>query len=268
MDIVSPGRAPAQSEAQAVAVHAFGTLTDSMLTLLQVLTLDSVGQIYRPLIRGVDTSTAFVNALYFVLYILLVSVALMNLVTAVMVEGSVSQAAQDQEFFAKMECRRKTQLLPELLDMFEHLDEDGSEEISLQELMDAPRELKERLIQIIGTDDPAEMFHVLDMDDSGTLKTDEFMLGLMKSAQGATMQEFRMNKVLRQVDMMKQILLDGKSIDEVEQTVEDRRNARWTNHSATDFSSGECQEIADRMRLSRLPSQMSRLTSQMSGRWS
>merc|ERR1719310_876004 len=75
-----------------IARENFGGLGRTMQTLLQVFTLDSASNIYRPLI-----SRNPLLAAYFVSYILLASIALMNLVTAVMVEQSMEQANKNRE---------------------------------------------------------------------------------------------------------------------------------------------------------------------------
>merc|ERR1711879_318404 len=111
----------------------------AMLTLLQFLTMDSIGAIYRPLI----VHRPVVLGCYFSAYILLVGIALMNLVIAVMVESSSQQAANDREGLKAWETARKKALIPKLKRMFAELDADGSGEVELEEIYEAPQELKE-----------------------------------------------------------------------------------------------------------------------------
>eukprot|EP00929_Paragymnodinium_shiwhaense_P045440 TRINITY_DN23217_c0_g1_i1.p1 TRINITY_DN23217_c0_g1~~TRINITY_DN23217_c0_g1_i1.p1 ORF type:complete len:615 (-),score=101.65 TRINITY_DN23217_c0_g1_i1:434-2278(-) len=185
-----------------VAVTYFGSLTDSMLTLLQVLTLDSIGSIYRPLI--LDGPHPWLAMIYFVLYILVVSVALMNLVTAVMVEGALKQAAEDNEFQQKMEDSRKEELLPKVREMFDAIDADGSGEVSLEELEEAPDELKQSLMKLVGTSDwsPIEIFHLIDEDGSGSLAVDELLNGLLRCSKESAVQKIQMGRLLRQVHQL------------------------------------------------------------------
>eukprot|EP00929_Paragymnodinium_shiwhaense_P097682 TRINITY_DN59306_c0_g1_i1.p1 TRINITY_DN59306_c0_g1~~TRINITY_DN59306_c0_g1_i1.p1 ORF type:complete len:703 (-),score=86.47 TRINITY_DN59306_c0_g1_i1:323-2431(-) len=231
MDLIVPENLRVETEADQVAVQRFGSLLAAMLTLLQALTLDSIGQVYTPLITQANTKAAIISGVYFVLYILIVSISLMNLVTAVMVEASMAQAASDAEFLKKMEAERKHRLLPEIMTMFNDLDYDGNAELTMDELYDAPPSLKLRLVQITGTDNPAELFHLLDVDGNGCLKVDEFMYGLLKSVKGAALRDFQLTKILRQTDMLKEMLLDGKTLQEVEELASARTNAKWRKKS-------------------------------------
>eukprot|EP00929_Paragymnodinium_shiwhaense_P017855 TRINITY_DN12766_c0_g3_i1.p1 TRINITY_DN12766_c0_g3~~TRINITY_DN12766_c0_g3_i1.p1 ORF type:complete len:624 (-),score=142.28 TRINITY_DN12766_c0_g3_i1:100-1971(-) len=194
-----------------VAVLHFGDLVQAMLTLLQVLTLDSIAGIYRPLITEADGAwMRLVVALYFILYILFVSIALMNLVTAVMVEGAMQQASEDREFIEKMEEEKKKKMLPELKDMFQLIDADGSGQVSLEELIEAPEELKNRLKEITGSGSPVEIFQLIDEDESNSLMVDEFLDGLLKCANGTGIQQFQMERLVRQVGRLKQVCVDDQ----------------------------------------------------------
>eukprot|EP00929_Paragymnodinium_shiwhaense_P100949 TRINITY_DN6364_c1_g1_i1.p1 TRINITY_DN6364_c1_g1~~TRINITY_DN6364_c1_g1_i1.p1 ORF type:complete len:630 (-),score=81.48 TRINITY_DN6364_c1_g1_i1:49-1938(-) len=228
MELIVPPDLSTRTEYDRVATKSFGSLPDAMVTLLQVLTLDSIAAIYRPLMTKNDLRHCLVNCVFFTVYILVVSVALMNLVTAVMVEGSRAQAAQDQEYLAKLEEKRKATLLPEIKSIFQSLDGDMSDEVTLQELLRAPEHLKQRLEQITGTENPAEIFHLLDVDDSGTIQLDEFMEGLLKSSRGAGLLEFQLNKVLRQTDLLKQTLVDGQGAEEAARIAQSRSSMRWS----------------------------------------
>merc|ERR1719399_135750 len=63
----------------------------SMLTLVSFVNLDSISSMYVPMIKK-DITLVF----YFMPFILVVSIALMNLVTAVIVEGAIEQAHADR----------------------------------------------------------------------------------------------------------------------------------------------------------------------------
>merc|ERR1719316_2376548 len=70
----------------------FSSVTVIMLTLVQFITMDSIGSIYTPIVHRRPYLI-----MYFVFFLIVVSVSLMNLVTAVIVEGAIEQGKQDKE---------------------------------------------------------------------------------------------------------------------------------------------------------------------------
>merc|ERR1719422_2371611 len=98
-----------------------------MLTLFQFVCLDSVGAIYRPLVLK-QSHLVF----YFVGIIMVVPIVLMNLVTAVIVNGAIEQAGQDKE--ARAVHQEQKQMIRELARIFVSLDEDDSGKVSLAEI--------------------------------------------------------------------------------------------------------------------------------------
>merc|ERR1712232_1402609 len=100
MQIFPPRDLNTDTEFNAAAVAHFGSLMDTMLIWLQLLTLDSAAAFYRILI--VDGEMPLTASVYVITYIMVVSIATMNLVTAVMVEGAMQQAAEDKELLQKV----------------------------------------------------------------------------------------------------------------------------------------------------------------------
>jgi len=184
---------PTRSDAfnDAVFQH-FGSLYSSCLTLVAGLTIDSLSDVYRPLIYEKPWLMS-----YFVLYVLIVCIALMNLVTALMVESSMAQAADDREVQHAWELAQKRRVLVELGDLFRQLDEDGSDMVEMTELRAAPKPLKDRLLQLMSTEDFGEvetLFSALDSDASGALTVDEFCQGLSKVLNGTPIELIRIMK--------------------------------------------------------------------------
>merc|ERR1712107_530308 len=135
-----------------------------MLTLTMFMFLDNAALIYIPLLKEKPEL-----AIYFFLFILLGSISLMNLVTAIMVESSLRQAKDDQEEQKSLEAAKRKQMEPFLMELFHTVDVDDSKELELTELLGAPDVVKEQLLRICNMDDLREVFEMLDYDNSGAV---------------------------------------------------------------------------------------------------
>merc|ERR1719195_674986 len=102
--------------------------------------MDSISSIYFPLIVKDP-----VLVIFFLPFILIVSVALMNLVTAVIVEGAIEQGKQDREAMARYRQYSFKKLQPHLKDMFMKMDRDGNSRLTRDELLSAPEKIKQEL---------------------------------------------------------------------------------------------------------------------------
>jgi len=158
------------------AAHHYDTIGGAMLTLMQLLTLDSVAAIYRPLI-----TTKPWLVIYFVIFILLGPIALMNIVTAIMVESSLRTASEDQEAKKAWKSVRRKILMPKLRSIFFALDTSGDGEVDREELLNAPPDIKEAIQHIVGLDELEEVFSLMDYDGSGVIDIGEFVDGIMRS---------------------------------------------------------------------------------------
>eukprot|EP00435_Cladocopium_sp_Y103_P073113 s48_g42.t1 len=115
------------------ALEYFRGLDNSVFTLVQLFTFDSIAAIYRPLVQ--HRPWLF---FYFMAVLLVLSIALMNLVTAIMVEGALAIAEQDKSLRKNHEQAKKKRQMAQLKLMFDELDEDGSGELTLDEINSAP----------------------------------------------------------------------------------------------------------------------------------
>jgi len=167
---------PADDPYNIVATDNFRSFPDAIMTLLQVLTLDSIGSIYRPLIKH-----RFYLFFYFIGVMLLLSIALMNLVTAVMVNSSLDQASEDKDAKKAWEAAKKKKQMEALRLMFIDLDEDESGALTLDEINAAPEAIREELQEIAGTDDITALFEMLDYDGGGSIDTNEFCEGVIRA---------------------------------------------------------------------------------------
>mmetsp|Transcript_43616 Transcript_43616/g.98110 ORF Transcript_43616/g.98110 Transcript_43616/m.98110 type:complete len:561 (-) Transcript_43616:138-1820(-) len=158
-----------------VATTWFSSVFSASLTLCQMMTMDSSGSIYRPLAEKDPWLM-----LYFIVYLLIVGIALMNLVTAVMVDTSIQQAQEDRQVQEAWEAQKRAALVPKLRDMFAALDRDGSGELDWEELEMAPADVQDMLFRIVNTKDLRWVFETIDYDGSGTISVDEFCEGVLK----------------------------------------------------------------------------------------
>lgn len=181
LELIVPG-VDKSSTYNEIAETNFGSLLAASLTLLAGLTLDSFAAVYTPLIM----ESPFL-AVFFLPFMLVNSIALMNLVTALMVENSLSQANEDMQVKKAWEHQKRTQLLADLKCLFDDLDKDHSRTLELKEIMSEHPGIRQRLLHVLGSDDPEELkkaFHDLDFDGSGKVGIDEFLDGLMMLADG------------------------------------------------------------------------------------
>jgi hypothetical protein len=152
----------------------FSSLPRAFLTLVSFTNADSLSSVYSPII-----CESPISAVYFLSIWLVVTVSLMNLVTAVIVDTAIEQHKENDRLkLAGM--RKKIKLLtPKIEKLFQQLDSDGGGEIEVKELdftgIVMPPELKE----IVDEDKLKDLFGFLDLDGSGTVSLGEFVDGIM-----------------------------------------------------------------------------------------
>lgn len=190
----------------------FSDLGVTCLTLMQAITLDSMAPIYKPMIIAVPGL-----CVYFASFMLLGSIALVNLVTAVLVETARRTAMQDVSMRKMGRKARAAQLVPELVDIFHTLDANGNGTLGLNEILSSPPWIQDRIQAIANRIDIAEIFHMLDYDDSGGLKITEFVDGILRAGEESTPLEIirimNMCMELRKMLRNKQRGQDGKGFD-------------------------------------------------------
>ncbi|CAE7452806.1 Scn1a [Symbiodinium natans] len=178
----------------------FSSLYVSMITLSQFVTSDSIAAIYLPLMKKKPELT-----IYFLLLMIIVSISLMNLVTAVIVEGALEHARQDREEEQKLLTASAKNMLTEISDLFKGLDHDNNEMLSVSEVQRAEFEKKvavpSHILDKASVDSMTELFAKLDIDHSGILTREEFTEGLLNifllDIPVADMQVMKMVRMLR-----------------------------------------------------------------------
>mmetsp|Transcript_18970 Transcript_18970/g.41403 ORF Transcript_18970/g.41403 Transcript_18970/m.41403 type:complete len:797 (+) Transcript_18970:64-2454(+) len=189
----------------------FSRLPQAMLTLLQFVTADSMAGVYRPLIRNQP-----VLLLYFIPVILIVTIVLMNLITAVVVQTALEQASQDKEMVRNQEQSMQKRVLRDMRKMFNRLDEDGSGNLTLEELLNGADEDKEGLSKLLNAGhrvDPVEIFTALDCQNNGYISIDEFCGGVYEMTVAKTpihtqRMEKQVNLIFHQLQDMRAVQLE------------------------------------------------------------
>eukprot|EP00434_Breviolum_minutum_P039985 symbB.v1.2.035524.t1/scaffold4805.1/size34556/2 len=134
--------------------------------------------------------------------LVIVSVGLMNLITAVLVESSLEQAQHEAESERLQLKKRIKEALPRLLQTFTELDTDGSGSLTLEEVQGVPIEiLPAKMLETMSVDSMPELFELLDVDCSGQLDQREFIDGLLNlvllDVPISTIQSLRLLRLLR-----------------------------------------------------------------------
>merc|ERR1712232_838116 len=133
--------------------------------------MDSIHDLYLPLVHRRPGLI-----IYWVSVIVVVSIVLMNLVTAVLVENAISSARMDDEMEAYYTRKILRRLTPEIKQVFKQLDSSGNDAVSIRELVDAIEEgidIPDELKDIIQPDKLVDLFEYLDLDGSGELSEAE-----------------------------------------------------------------------------------------------
>jgi len=143
-----------------------------------------------------------------------VTVALMNLVTAIIVENAMAKGREDtEERQSSMRKLLKT-LLPEIQRVFDRLDVDHSGTLDLLELEVAARQgnlnLPECIKEFVAPDRLMDVFEYLDADQSGEIDKHEFVDGISSLAvSGVPIETTQILQLLRHTH---EVLMDTRVI--------------------------------------------------------
>jgi len=166
----------AGEEVRELVQRNFSSLPVTMLSLVQFVTGDGISGLYYPLIL----QKPFL-CIYFMALLMAVTLALMNLVTAMVVEDAISSARMDEEMEAMYKRKQIKQLVPALTDLYHTLDTSSDQYVEMDEIINAIREgirIPMDLNGIVTEDRVVDLFDAFDMDCDGRLSEDEFVTGM------------------------------------------------------------------------------------------
>jgi len=178
-----------------VRMH-FSSLPRILLSLVQFVTADSISGIYFPLIINKPALS-----IYFVLLIITVTLALMNLVNATLVEDAIEMARMDHEMEQVYKRRRINSVKPGLRELFRMIDVDNDGAMTMQEVVSALQDglpIPAELQGILTEAHVLDLYEGLDSNGDGELTVEEFVEGLCNAAvSDVPMETVRIVQMLR-----------------------------------------------------------------------
>eukprot|EP00397_Hematodinium_sp_SG-2012_P009068 GEMP01009142.1.p1 GENE.GEMP01009142.1~~GEMP01009142.1.p1 ORF type:complete len:938 (+),score=153.78 GEMP01009142.1:94-2814(+) len=175
--------------------ESFASLMGSMFSLIQCMTLDSWTALVRPINQTLQGSVVF-----FLLFIMIATFVLLNLVTAVIVNNAMeTTGCQDEEMVARWLEHDRAVEGKQLDELFTYFDTDESNSVSWKEFskaFDNPK-LRDKLKLLdVEKNEMWGLFCLLDDDDGeGTLDIEEFKTGFSRLKGTATSKD--MSKCVR-----------------------------------------------------------------------
>lgn len=158
----------------------FGNVFESMLTLFQFMTLDSWSSIVRDLMKN-QAWIAWAS----ITFITVGKFALMNLITAVIIENAFADSRTEEAELATRQAQTLAEELDHLTAIFMELDGDRSGKLSREEMVLTASSRKVRLLlKNLGmtSKEMLQLWEILDYSE-GELNVDEF-IGGMKQLRG------------------------------------------------------------------------------------
>lgn len=193
------------------AQEFFGTVSRSMYSLFQVITLESWSS---GIARHVITNQPELM-MFFLIFLMFTHYGLLNIVVGVIVEMTLAAARRNEEKIKQEQDKEQKRTLEHLKDIFKLADEDGSGDLDRGEfyrcLQNPAVEKKMKLIGL-QKDEAKNLFEVLDADGQGSLSIDEFIGGCLRLRGSAK------SKDLLSVQLQVESL--ASKMDEMESTLE------------------------------------------------
>ncbi|CAE8645332.1 unnamed protein product [Polarella glacialis] len=198
-----------------------GSVSRSMITLLQVITLDSwTSDIARPLMGVAPITLGLL-----IIAITVLTFGTLNILVAVMVERISCIAQDSKDTSSKVLERTENTLLHSMAEDFRKADKDNSGDLEFKEFrrMIRTKSMNSKLSLLgIRIDEAESLFELMDVDKSGTVTPQEFISGLQKVKGNAKGQDvvqlicFSQKQCLRATRFVERLHLLNDKADEIQ----------------------------------------------------
>lgn len=157
----------------------YGSLPKSMFTLFSVITINGWGELAK-----CSMQVAGWTWFLFVVFLLCTSFGMLNVVIAVIVEGTLERAMRQQREEAQQEDVQRRDAINQIYEAFHSCDANGDGQLTRLEFMTSLQQTEfMRKLLVIGIDvrKAKNLFDILDYDSSGSLDLQEFIHGMMRA---------------------------------------------------------------------------------------
>jgi len=128
-----------------------------------------------------DVSSFFV--VVFALFVVIMLLAVLNIITGIFVSDAVDRASRDRDIMTDMKKERAAANMRVLRSLFHEMDKDRSGCLNLDELANMLQsdEIHSVMTMLdLEVSDAVSFFKLLDVDDSGRVEIDEFVMGCLR----------------------------------------------------------------------------------------
>lgn len=158
----------------------WGSVTSSMLTLFQFLTMDDWGYITRKVTRVQP-----IQYLFAIVYVVVAGWVFLSLLTGMMAEKTADVRQQEEEEERKQNHNATQESMLSFYEIFEATDNDMDDYLSMEEFTRACASHKiqamfRKMDMIVGPDEADALFQYLDANDDGHITWYEFRDGMIK----------------------------------------------------------------------------------------
>jgi len=187
--VLSVGQHPQAQEQWGLSQQYVGTVPRSMLTVIQVITLDQwAADIVRPMSKIAPWTTWLMIGT-----IIVCTYGMLNVIVAVIVEKTMAVAKENENTMQKINDNTEKRVLEKMADDFRVADADGNVELDRREFKKLMRSqgMQHRLHLLgIRVSEAEELFDLMDIDHNNTISAQEFLGGVKRlrgPAKGAEM---------------------------------------------------------------------------------